>query len=374
MGDLYWANLGPVVNKIPEKSGISGPNLLEALEREKARLLEQATAKIESEMAEIARLAIAYPDAFKAIARQMGLVEQPQPKANPSGIQTLGDLIEMYRTSPNSPIQTIKHNSRETYEALISLIRADYADQRLAEADAQTLDAWYAKWRDGGKVAISNSKMTMLRGLLSFGIMSARDENCARLFGLLGQMKIELPKVRTEHLTRDQANLIRAKAHEKERPSIALAQAFQSDVGLIQKDAVGEWVPMGEPGISDIIQDNLKWVRGLRWEEIDANLILTHSAGDKEIRFDLKNAPMVVEELERAKIRNGGHLPTRGPVIVSEWDKLPWTAPEFRRWWRRLADECGIPKTVRNADSRVKAGNEPEGAAITENKSGDIFK
>ncbi|MGJ4992773.1 hypothetical protein ACQR0Z_00045 [Bradyrhizobium sp. HKCCYLS3077] len=330
-----------------------GPNLLEALEREKARLLEQATAKIEREMAEIARLAVAYPDAFKAIAKQMGLEEVKEPPA--SSIATLGELVDRYRTSPTSPFQKLKHTSREHYDTLLNLIRNDFGGQKLSEADANTLDAWYAKWREGGKIAVSHSKMVMLRNLFSFGTTSVRDENCARLYGLLGNMEIELPKARNEQLTREQANLIRAKAHEKNRPSIALAQAFQSDVGLTQKEVIGEWAPMSEPGISDVIEGNMKWVRGLRWEEIDRKqMTLTHLIGDKEVTIELKKYPMVMEELERVRTNHSNELPMKGPMIASEYDGLPWSAVEFRRWWRLLADACGIPKHVRNSDSRAK--------------------
>jgi hypothetical protein len=96
----------------------------------------------------------------------------------------------------------------------------------------------------------------------------------------------------------------------------------------------------------------MKWLRGLRWEEIDSNFVSHHVAGEKEITHDLKKAAMVMQELDI--IRMHGKLPTSGPMIVSEYDNLPWDAVEFRRWWRRLADECNIPSTVRNSDSRVR--------------------
>jgi hypothetical protein len=358
-----------------DATGEPGHDLFGALEQEKARLLEQATTKIEHEMAEMTRLALAYPAAFKAIAKRMGMAEaKDHAPTSPTGIETLGDLSGQYRTSPNSPIHNLKHNSREHYEALISLIEADCSAQKLADADAATLDAWYEKWREGGKVGISHSKMVMLRNLFGFGTMSARDENCARLFGLLGKMKIELPRARTEQLTRDQANLIRAKAHAKKRSSVALAQAFQFDVNLTQKDTIGEWTPVSEPGISDVIHNGMKWLRGLRWEEIDSNLMLRHASGEKEITpLDLKKCPMVMQELDIIKM-NGGQLPTRGPVIRSEHDNLPWDAIEFRRWWRLLANECGIPKTVRNSDSRTKRSAAAPSAVAPQNMSGGIFE
>jgi hypothetical protein len=214
--------------------------------------------------------------------------------------------------------------------------------------------------------------MVMLRNLFNFGIMSTRDENCARLYGLLGKMQIELPKVRTEQLTREQANMIRAAAHEKERHSIALAQAFQSDTSLLQKDVIGEWVSLKETGMSVVLSKGMKWLRGIQWDQIDENLILRHTSGGKEVSIDLKKSPMVMEEFALLRARNGGVLPAKGPVIVSEYDGLPWDGVEFRRWWRILANVCGIPKSVKSADSRVKARNETRGKEV--NASGGVFE
>src|SRR4051794_21715738 len=80
--------------------------------------------------------------------------------------------------------------------------------------------------------------------------------------------------------------------------SIALAQALQFELMLSQKDVIGEWVPVGEPGESDVVHDGQKWLRGLRWSNIDNKLILWHAAGSSErrIEVDLRTAPMILEE------------------------------------------------------------------------------
>ena len=317
--------------------------------------MERAAAKIEHEWNEIARLAGAYPDAFKAIAKQMGLVEAKDRAEPSSGIVTMRDLIVRYRTSPASPVHNLKHATRSHYDTLMDLISADYAGQILSEANAETLDQMYAKWREGGKIASAQSKMVMLRNLFGFGTTLVRDEDCARLYGLVGKMQIELPKPRTERMTADQAKLIRYKAREKGRASIAIAQAFQFDLGLTQKSAIGEWLPMSEPGISDVIDGNLKWMRGIRWEDIDQNnLTLKYQDGDNEIVADLKKHQMIMEELRHVRALHHGALPTKGPVVVSEYSNRPWEAVEFRRWWRRIANECGLPKTIRNSDARIR--------------------
>jgi hypothetical protein len=137
---------------------------------------------------------------------------------------------------------------------------------------------------------------------------------------------------------------------------MALAQALQFDLRLKQTDVIGEWVPLSEPGVSDIINDTKgKWIRGLRWEEIDSNLILRHvtSMWQEEVVIDLRNAPMVMEEL--AKI---GRLPARGPVIACEGaGGEPWVQAEYRRWWRKLADAAGVPKSVKNMNSSLAQGS-----------------
>src|SRR3954465_13441337 len=88
--------------------------------------------------------------------------------------------------------------------------------------------------------------------------------------------------------------------------SIALAQALQFELLLGQKDVIGEWVPVGEPGESDVVreeegheEEGQKWLRGLRWSDIDKNLILRHRVGSsgRRIEVDLRTAPMVLEEL-----------------------------------------------------------------------------
>ena len=202
---------------------------------------------------------------------------------------------------------------------------------------------------------MAHANIGMLRTLFGFGSSILENEECTRLKGVLSGMAFEMPKARSERLTAEHVNLIRAKAWEMGRPSIALAQALQFECMFRQKDIIGEWLPIREPGISDVQQDGYKWLRGIRWEEIGPDMVLTHvtSKRQKEIRVNLRNAPMVMEELARL-----GERPSKGPVIVCEADGFPWTAVLFRKWWRKLADAAGIPKTVRNMDSRAGAISE----------------
>jgi hypothetical protein len=292
---------------------------------------------------------------------------------------TLRSLMRAYKTDPDSQYRKIRYNSRVHYDALMSLIETEHGDKLLVDLKGRTFSRLHEDWSAGGKIAIAHAKMGMLRTLFSFGATLLEDNDCGRLSGILSKMRFAMPKPRTERLTAAQAVAIRAKAHELSRPSIALAQAIQFECMLRQKDVIGEWVPIREPGISDVQAEGLKWLRGIRWEEIDQNMTLRHltSKRQKMIEINLRNAPMVRDELNviapeciyDVEIERGGKkvvetrwdrslLPVSGPIIVSEWDRLPWTGPEFRRWWRIIAEAAGVPKEVRNMDSRAGAISE----------------
>lgn len=346
----------------------NGHDIRDLMERRKVSLLEQLAA-VEREIAEYdryqAELAAKYGvssagTAVAVIPSSASVAATPRRDS-----LTISALIAKYRDHEKSPYKTLKHKSREHYDNLLRLIGRDYDNVHLADISAATFDEWHAKWAEGGKLSIAFSKIAMVRGLFGFGTSQLEDPECGRLFGILGKKKFAAPKARTQQLTAAQANLIRVKARELERPSVALAQAFQSGVGLLQVDVIGQWLPMEEPGFSDVIFTDEsgrreKWVRGIRWNEVDDQLTLRHPSERETIEFDLRKSPMVLDELriqygfepgkhERAK------LPPSGPIIISEWSGIPWTPVEFRRWWRQVADACGIPKTVKNMDSRTKA-------------------
>jgi hypothetical protein len=83
-------------------------------------------------------------------------------------------------------------------------------------------------------------------------------------------------KTRNEYMTAAQCRLLRSNAHEHGRPSVAVEQAFVFELGLRQKDVIGEWIPIKWPGLSDVVWGPRKWLMGIRWDEIDADLILRH--------------------------------------------------------------------------------------------------
>lgn len=322
----------------------------EAIEQKKARLARQAEA-IARELAELEDI-----ERLTALAAKHNLVVSvaPAPPKEGDRVGTLADLIDRYRTDPRSNYNTLRYKVRLNYDNVMRRI-ADDVDlglQQVSDLDAAKVQSAYDRWSESGtKVAQGHSLFAKLRLLSSYGTTVLNDDACVRFSAVLHKMRIRKPRGGAVPLTEDHAKAIRAKAHEMRLHSIALAQAFQFDLRLKQTDAIGEWVPLSEPGVSDVISEQKgKWIRGLRWEEIDSNLILRHvtSLHQREVVLDLKKALMVREELARL-----GKLPTRGPVIVSETTGEPWAQFEFRRRWRKVADAAGVPSNVKNGSSSL---------------------
>lgn len=81
-------------------------------------------------------------------------------------------------------------------------------------------------------------------------------------------------------------------------------------------------------------------------------VILKHVQSNSGDLFvcDLKTKPLTLDQINylRAQPQYTG----RGPIIISEYNNQPWYPNEFRRWWRKVADAAGVPKSIRNSDSR----------------------
>ncbi len=328
-----------------------GQSINEVIAEKEARLEDRAAA-IERERAELTEL-----KRLTALAAKHNMLLIPAPTTPKDGdkIVTVAELADCYHTDPRSQYHKLRFRVRQNYDSGIRRIVADAGSLRIVDLDAAALKRLYDQWSSDGKKAQGRALITKLRLLSSFGVTVLSNDACMRLSAFLRNMRFPLPQARAARLTAEHAVAIRAKAHEMGRSSIALAQAFQFDLPLKQTDVVGEWVPLSEPGVSDVINDAMgKWIRGIRWEDIDEDLILRHitSMQQKEVELDLKRAPMVMEELKKI-----GKKPARGPVIVCEWEGKPWSQNEYRRWWRKLADAAGVPKNVKNMDSSRAVGS-----------------
>lgn len=274
------------------------------------------------------------------------------------------DLIAAYITDPVSPYRKLRHRTRVNYDGMLRRIETDYGDAALGAIKYRTLLEWHGAWSVAGKhIPMAHSLMGMVRTLIGFGLTFMEDAQCERLCAVLHRMRFEMGKPREQVLTAQQAIALRAQAHKDNLGSIALAQALQFEGTFRQKDIIGEWVPVSEPGMSEVTSERYgKWLRGLRWNSIDDNLILRHvtSKRQKLVEVDLTLAPMALEELQAAFCHFGepltrAMLPKTGPVIIDEETGRPYLTHKFRRKWRELARAVGIPDDVQNRDSRAGA-------------------
>lgn len=282
---------------------------------------------------------------------------------------TFRGLIQIYRTDPDSPMNAadgLRWTSKGIYQSRLRTIEAAIGDVRLSDTNFRDFKRWYQAWGvkvgdDAQHLDRAASLINMLRTVIRFGIVTEITE-CERLATVLAAMNFPAGQPRTEYLTAEQVIAIRAEAHRRKRPSVALAQAIMFELMLRQRDVIGEWLPAAEPGTTDIVRGDLKWLHGLRWSDIENGILtkrlskslkgrqaVTRKAG-KTKSFDLSAYPMVMEEINLA---GGLQVARTGPMIVSERTRMPWRQTTFRALWRLIARKCGIPDTVQNRDSRA---------------------
>lgn len=267
---------------------------------------------------------------------------------------TLKGLIFCYTHDQLSPFHKLRYGSRKGYMEFMGRIEKDHGGAKVRGLSGRDMDGWHSTWKADSGVSLAHGQMRMLRTLLAYGATMLDSDDCAILSAKLGKMRFEMAPARTSFLTADMVIAIRKLAHDKGLHSLALAQAFQFEAMLRQRDVIGEWVPESEPGPGFAFWRTQKWQRGLLWSEIDGTRVLRHNTSkrNKVIEIDLTLLPMVSEELDRADRKDFG------PVIVYESTERPYTAWHYRDLWRELANECGIPKTVRNMDSRAGGATE----------------
>ena len=278
------------------------------------------------------------------------------------------DLIAFYRTDPASSFGKLRFRTRENYSGLLRHIERDLGPREIGSLRTRDILLTHQLWSLRG-VTMAHSLIGMLRTLCGYGGTMLEDDACITLAGRMGAMRFPMGKPRSTRITADQVIAIRRKAHDMDLHSIALAQAFQFDCMFRQRDTIGEWVPVSEPGESNTLDgDGWKWLRGITWEEIDADMILRHTTSKrlKEVEIDLKLATMVMEELRYGfLITDRARLPMRGPIILDSETGLPFNGWTFRSEWRRVARACGIPDDVRNMDSRAGAISEATDAGAS---------
>jgi hypothetical protein len=264
---------------------------------------------------------------------------------------TIAGLIQCYRTDQRSRYFKLKYSIQNNYNGTLNRMSADFGQHRIADLSADRVMGFYGRWAEGGKISMGHSLGAKLRLLASFGATVLNDDDCIRFSSIMRNIRFPVADARLVAMTAAHATALRAKCHDLGWGSIALAQAFQFELKMRQADVIGEWVSMSDPIPSTITWGSEKWVRGLKWSDIDDKMILRFVTYDRFKRkktneFDLTTLPMVMQELDKL-----GTLPTGGPMIICEATDRPYSSNEFRRKWRLAATKAGLPDNVRNSDS-----------------------
>jgi len=268
---------------------------------------------------------------------------------------TLGGLIKLYETRPESPYHDKASSTKRVYADDMRLIGRILGDRRLTRITGLDFLRWYKELRKpktpdrSERIRRAHGVIVMLRILFSYGAILGLPET-RRLRDILGELRFADAPPREQQITFEQASAFISKAHELGYPEMALAQALQFEGTLRQWDVIGEWIS------DDAAPHRQRWTKGLLWSEISRDRILIKRTGKttSKVKIDLNDYPLIVAELDRLPT-----MPRIGPVIIDSKTGEPFKRRAFAGRWREIARAAGIPDDVWNRDSR--AGGVTEG-------------
>jgi hypothetical protein len=159
---------------------------------------------------------------------------------------TISALISSFRTDQHSRYGRLSYKMRTDRDRYLTRIERDYGHCLLETIDSRTLTTWYKRWTEGGKLAVGKAFIGQLRALFSHGLFWLEDSESQRLYAVLDRKRFQPIQPRKISMTSGHARAIRAKAKEVGLYSVALAQAFQYELMMRQKDVIGDWAPKAE--------------------------------------------------------------------------------------------------------------------------------
>jgi len=289
---------------------------------------------------------------------------------------TIRSLLDVYELHERSTYGKLKPASRRPYNHYLKSLRGHIGTIRVSDITGVDILDWHDVWSEDGKhLAAAAMARSVLDAAISFGIL-LRFSGCPELSVILRETRKKLPSPRSRDtaMTAEEVTKLRQAAHARGEPAMALAYAIAFETILRLWDVVGQWVPMGTPGVSDVIdaERKEKW-HGLRWEDIDANLLLEYTPSKtadttgKAMVYPLTKAPMVIEEL--------AHWPVderRGPVIVAPSTGLPYQEQNWRKRFNKDRKAAGIAGNIWARDLRASGITEGRGYDVSIDDAGKV--
>lgn len=272
---------------------------------------------------------------------------------------TIRSLVDLYQAEPNSPYRKrLTASSREPYDVYLRVLRKEIGERQIDRCDGTDVDRWHEAWSDAGRhLAKANMVIKVLKSVLSFGIQ-CRKPGCQEFKNILGEKRFPSLPSRTQAPTAEQIDALRAAARAAGHGPAALAYALQFECAMRQWDARGQWVPLADKRPSSVIHRGKKWL-GPHWSQVDDNLVLKYKptktafTSGAEVQIDLRECPMVIEELDA--------IPPEtkvGPMVVDPKTKRPYTKDRFGQVWNDAARVAGIPDDIWNRNLRAGAATE----------------
>ncbi|TXN64480.1 integrase [Methylobacterium sp. WL6] len=278
------------------------------------------------------------------------------PARNDAPPGTLAWVCRAFETDVDSPFHDRRQATRTFYSKYIRKLVDKAGDSHLADIVGRDVRRWHKEWLAEMGVRSAYACIQTLRRVVNYGC-ELRSSDAIELAAVLEKTEFSMPKARKRRPTFEQIVALREAAHAAGRPSIALAVAFQFELGLRQKDLIGEWTrPKADERariVGAITDGAWVWQWGLTWNHIDASGLLekptSKSNGNEVATHDLRLHPEILAELPPRGV---------GPIIVDERSGKPWKSAHFSHTFRKIAREAGWPDTLWNMDSRAGAVSE----------------
>lgn len=282
---------------------------------------------------------------------------------------TFRSLIRIYQMERSSPFHRLRDRTQSFYlyglrllDQAIGSARVDAvngADIRRLYEDLRTPKPLTKKQREQGlttapdRMRRAYAAVQMLRVVVNYG-RTLKLDACGVLGDVLANMEFEGLKRRENRITYEQVRAFCSAAHKAGRPSMALGITLQFDLGMRQRDVIGEWVTDQTPEQPGIVFAGMRWADGLTFENITGTVLRKKtSKTGKMVEHDLAQLPDTLAELERIPA-----LRRIGPLVVNVENGLPYKRRVYVKWFRVIARKAGIPDDVWNMDARAGAVTE----------------
>lgn len=276
-------------------------------------------------------------------------------------------LFHRYRMDAESPYQSVKANTRDNYDMLLTAWENAIGNAYRAQADYRAAVRWQNAMRENGRSPDWIHRMfTMLRSVVRYGAL-IEDKEAVRFKAILSDMRITVAKPRKTEGTPEQIAAVIAEAEADGAHSLALGWTMQWWWSLRPVDIRGQWLKT-RPGEdhSGIVRNGRRWQDGMTWDMIDPEITRLTKMISKTSKttavtktFNLMQVPEIRDRLLRVPPEK-----RVGPVILNK-DGLPYTHSGWAHAWVKYRRKAGLPEHVKNMGIRAASLTDGERAGAS---------